>query len=109
MLRDSGGYIKIQEDILINNNNNMLSNELRERERENTSEFRGHCVTLLQTPPAQRLSDQNTAKLRHDEIYETFVKSSLSEEPTLKLRMNTDIFSYSKLDPPLKSSVQTEW
>ena len=91
----------------------MLSNELRERERkrerENTSEFRGHCVTLLQTPPAQQLSDQNTAKLRHDEIYETFVKSSLSEEPTLKLRMNVDILSYSKLDPPLKSSVQTEW
>ena len=29
-----------------------------ERERENASEFRGHCVTLLQTPPAQRRSDQ---------------------------------------------------
>ena len=41
-------YYVQQGYIVINNNNNALSNELRKKERENTNEFKGHCLTLLQ-------------------------------------------------------------
>ena len=36
--------------VIFKNNNNALSNELRrKKERENNNQFRGHCVSLLQS------------------------------------------------------------
>ena len=40
---------------------------------------------------------------------QTFIKSSLPEEPTRKLRMCLDISSYSKNNPPLGCSVIQSW
>ena len=65
-------------------------------------------LNVSQRPKKLIKMHQNMTKLRN-EMFETFVKSSLPEEPTLKLRMNVDILSYSKHDPLLKSSEQTEW
>ena len=55
---------------------------------------------------------QNMKKLRH-EVWsaraQTYIKSSLPEEPSLKLRMCLDILPYKKHDPPLKCNVRKEW
>ena len=40
---------------------------------------------------------------------QTYTKSNLAEEPTLKLRMNLDITAYTKHSPPLQCTVQRIW
>jgi len=55
---------------------------------------------------------QNMTKLRHetwDDKVQTYVKSSLPEEPVLKLRMCVDLLSYAKHNPTLKCTVQKDW
>ena len=47
---------------------------------------------------------QNMTNLRHEtwcEKYQTYIKSSLPEEPTIKIRMNVDILAHAKHKPPL--------
>ena len=55
---------------------------------------------------------QNITKLCHEiwsDKLQTYVKSSLPEEPLLKLRICLDILPYAKHDPPLQCTVQKKW
>ena len=55
---------------------------------------------------------QNMKKLRHEvwsETAQTYIKSKLPEEPSLKLRMCLDILPYKKHDPPLQCNITKEW
>ena len=55
---------------------------------------------------------QNMKKLRHkvwSEKAQTYIKSKLPEEPSLKLRMCLDILPYKKHDPPLQCNITKEW
>ena len=57
-------------------------------------------------------NQQNMTKLHHEiwcEKSQTYIKSKLPEEPTLKLRMNLDITAYAKHSPPLQCTVQRKW
>ena len=40
---------------------------------------------------------------------QTYIESSLPEEPCIKLRMCLDILPYKKHNPSLKCNVQEEW
>jgi len=55
---------------------------------------------------------QKVQRLRHEvwsEEAQTYIKSSIPEEPSLKLRMCLDILPYKKHDPPLQCTVQQSW
>jgi hypothetical protein len=57
-------------------------------------------------------TQQNMTKLHHEtwcEKSQTYIKSRLPEEPTLRLRMNLNIHAYAKHSPPLKCMVRREW
>ena len=66
----------------------------------------------LKSTMRQMKRQQNMKKLHHVEWCDkpqTFIKSSLPEEPTMKIRMCLDISSYSKHDPPLNWGVLQSW
>ena len=65
---------------------------------------RGNVSRVSQTTLNLIKKQQNVKKLRHEvwsEEAQTYIKSSLPEEPSLKLRMCLDILPYRKHDPPL--------
>ena len=75
------------------------------------SQKSGNALNVSQNIKGLMKKQQNIPKLRHEiwnDKLQTYVKSSLPEEPLLKLRMNVDILSYAKHDPPLKCTVQKE-
>ena len=73
----------------------------------------GHLRLCQQPRAAHALrSDQNINKLRNEswcERSQTYIKSTLPEEPTITLRMNVEILAYAKHRPPLKCTVQKKW
>ena len=73
---------------------------------------RGNVSRVSQTTLNLIKKQQNVKKLRHEvwsEEAQTYIKSSLPEEPSLKLRMCLDILSYKKHDTPLECNVQQSW
>ena len=63
---------------------------------------------ILKSKMRQMKKQQNMTKLHHErwcEKSQTFIKSSLPEEPTMKLRMCLNISPYSKHEPPLDCGV----
>ena len=67
---------------------------------------------ILKSTMRQMKKQQNMTKLHHEEWCDksqSFIKSSLPEEPIMKLRMCLDISSYSKHDPPLGCGVMQSW
>merc|ERR1711940_262494 len=76
------------------------------------SQESGKALNVLQKTKKLIQKQQNMTKLSHEtwnDKLQTFVKSSLPEEPLLKLRMCVDISSYAKHDPPLQCTVQKKW
>ena len=73
---------------------------------------RGNVSRISQPILNLMKKQQNVKKLRHEvwsEQAQTYIKSSLPEEPSLKLRMCLDILPYRKHDPPLDCDVQQSW
>ena len=73
---------------------------------------RGNVSRVSQTILNLMKKQQNVKKLRHEvwsEEAQTYIKSSLPEEPSLKLGMCLDILPYRKHDPPLDCNVQQSW
>ena len=67
---------------------------------------------ILKSTMRQMKKQQNMTKLHHEEWCDksqSFIKSSLPEEPIMKLRMCLDISSYSKHDHPLGCGVMQSW
>merc|ERR1711888_561948 len=73
---------------------------------------RSNVSQISQTVQNLMKKQQNVKKLRHEvwsEEAQTYIKSSLPEEPILKQRMCLDILPYKKHDPPLDCNVQKSW
>ena len=73
------------------NQKKVVINKMKMKKRQ------GNNMGILKSTRRQIKRHQNMTKL-----HQTFIKSSLLEEPTMKLRMCLDISSYSKHDPPLE-------
>ena len=73
---------------------------------------KGKVLGISQQHKVLMKNQQNMTKLRHEtwcEKTQSYKKSDLTEEPTLKLRMNLDIKAYAKHSPPLQCTVQRKW
>ena len=72
----------------------------------------GNVSRVSQSTRNLMKKQQKVRKLRHEiwsEENQTYVKSHLPVEPTIKLRMCLDILSYRKHDPPLPCGVKKSW
>ena len=88
------------------NSNHVNINKMR------MSQESGKALNVSQKTNKLIQKQQNMTKLSHEtwnDKLQTFVKSSLPEEPLLKLRKCVDILSYAKHDPPLQCTVQKKW
>ena len=72
----------------------------------------GEKLGIMKSSMKLMKKQQNMTKLRHEvwcDKSQTYIKSSLPKEPTLKIRMCVDILSYRRHDPPLDCAVQQSW
>ena len=73
---------------------------------------RGIVSRVSQTIQDLKKKQQNVKKLKHEvwsENGQTYIKSSIPDEPSLKLRMCLDTLPYPKHDPHLACNVQRSW
>ena len=76
------------------------------------TQTKGKVLGISQNHKRLMMNQQNMTKMRHEtwcEKTQTYNKSNLPEEPTLKLGMNLDIKAYAKHTPPSQCTVQRKW